>query len=154
MIGRPYAFSPVYNASKAALHAYSDTLRVEISPFGVRVMVIVTGGVKSNLARVDRTLPDGSYYTPLADVYKQRLLLAQRVGIDNEVYAKQVVDRILAQGLFASAMNLLSFGGRSRYMWEGASAPLVWFATNFLPKALLVSLRELLLFRKLLMMST
>jgi 1-acylglycerone phosphate reductase len=30
----PYVFGSVYNASKAALHSFSDTLRVELAPFG------------------------------------------------------------------------------------------------------------------------
>ena len=30
----PYVFGGAYNATKAALHAYSDTLRVEVEPFG------------------------------------------------------------------------------------------------------------------------
>jgi 1-acylglycerone phosphate reductase len=29
----PVPFSSVYNASKAALHAYSNTIRVELAPF-------------------------------------------------------------------------------------------------------------------------
>lgn len=30
----PYVFGSVYNATKAALHQYSNTLRVELAPFG------------------------------------------------------------------------------------------------------------------------
>lgn len=30
----PLAFGSTYNASKAALHAYGNTLRVELAPFG------------------------------------------------------------------------------------------------------------------------
>ncbi|KAI4125356.1 MAG: hypothetical protein LQ347_005399, partial [Umbilicaria vellea] len=56
----PYVFGSVYNASKAALHAYSNTLRVELEPFGVKVMTVVTGGVQSRIARTERWLPQGS----------------------------------------------------------------------------------------------
>lgn len=30
----PFVFGSVYNASKAALHSFSDTLRVELAPYG------------------------------------------------------------------------------------------------------------------------
>lgn len=39
----PYVFASAYGASKAALNAYSRTLRMELRPFGVRVMVSMTG---------------------------------------------------------------------------------------------------------------
>jgi 1-acylglycerone phosphate reductase len=39
----PYVFGSAYNASKAALHAYSSTLRVELEPFGVKVITVITG---------------------------------------------------------------------------------------------------------------
>ncbi|KAJ4287842.1 NADPH-dependent 1-acyl dihydroxyacetone phosphate reductase [Collariella sp. IMI 366227] len=39
----PYAFGSVYCASKGAITAYSRTLRLELKPFGVRVMVAMTG---------------------------------------------------------------------------------------------------------------
>ncbi|KAF4630632.1 hypothetical protein G7Y89_g7506 [Cudoniella acicularis] len=58
----PYVFGAIYNASKAALHAYSNTLRLELEPYNVGVMVVVTGGVKSRIARTKRELPEGSLY--------------------------------------------------------------------------------------------
>ena len=48
----PYVFGSAYNVSKAALPTYSDTLRIELAPFRVKVMVVVAGGVKSNVLRL------------------------------------------------------------------------------------------------------
>lgn len=45
----PLAFSSAYNATKAALHAYGDALKLEMEPLGVQVTTIITGGVKSNI---------------------------------------------------------------------------------------------------------
>jgi 1-acylglycerone phosphate reductase len=56
----PHPFSSVYNASKAAIHAYSDTLRVELAPFDVQVVTVFTGGVSSQIARKHRKLPGDS----------------------------------------------------------------------------------------------
>lgn len=87
----PYVFGSAYNASKAALHAYSDTLRVELKPFEVRVMVIVTGGVTSNIARTHRELPEGSLYVPLDAEYQRRQKHSQEGAMDNTTYAEGVV---------------------------------------------------------------
>lgn len=117
----PYVFGSAYNASKAALHAYSDTLRVELSPFGVHVMTIVTGGVKSNIARVDRVLPDDSVYAPIEDVYQRRLKHSQEVGLANEEYARSVVGEVLRTR-------------KKKWVWQGAKSWVMWWVTSWLPK--------------------
>jgi NAD(P)-dependent dehydrogenase (short-subunit alcohol dehydrogenase family) len=46
--GLPYrAF---YSASKAAVNRYSETLRMEVEPFGVRLVVVEPGEFKTNIA--------------------------------------------------------------------------------------------------------
>ncbi|KAK4634751.1 Short-chain dehydrogenase RED1 [Fulvia fulva] len=117
----PYVFGSVYNASKAALHSYSDTLRVELAPFDVKVVTVVTGGVKSNIARTHRDLPPNSIYLPLSEEYKQRLTHSQAMGIPNEEYARTVVKQVLGNP------------GKTQ-VWAGGSSVLVWFVSNFLPK--------------------
>ncbi|KIW06224.1 uncharacterized protein PV09_02700 [Verruconis gallopava] len=119
----PYVFGSVYNASKAALHQYSNTLRVELAPFGVKVVTIVTGGVKSNIANIDRVLPEDSYYLPIAKEYARRVKHSQEMGIPNEQYAKYVVPKVLKN--------------RSRQIWGGFGAWWIWFASTFLPMSLL-----------------
>jgi len=122
----PYVFGSIYNASKAALHSYSDTLRVELAPFDVRVVTVVTGGVKSNIARTHRTLPQDSIYLPLQDEYERRLTHSQANGMPNEDYARSVVSQVLR------------YPPRDR-IWEGGKSWLVWFAHTFLPKKTMVS---------------
>lgn len=91
----PYVFGSVYNASKAALHSYSATLRLEVEPFDVRVMVVVTGGVKSNIARLDRRLVEGSLYVDVEALYRRRVKHSQEVGVDSVGYAREVVGEAL-----------------------------------------------------------
>ncbi|KAL8744108.1 MAG: hypothetical protein Q9190_003609 [Brigantiaea leucoxantha] len=57
----PFIYGASYNASKAALHHYGNTLRVEMSPFGVRVMNVISGEVSTNILKADsnRNLPPG-----------------------------------------------------------------------------------------------
>ena len=120
----PYAWGAPYNASKAALHAFSDTLRVELAPLGVRVVNVVTGGVKSNIARTHRTLPPDSYNQPIADDYERRLTHSQQVGMDTQQYARSCVRQVLAgDGLLK----------KQRWIWEGKMSWIVWFAWAYLP---------------------
>ncbi|TVY35799.1 Short-chain dehydrogenase, partial [Lachnellula occidentalis] len=59
----------IYTSSKAATHMLSETLRLELEPFSVRVITVVAGIVKSsffaNLGKEDFELPQGSYYKSL-----------------------------------------------------------------------------------------
>lgn len=110
----PYVFGSVYNSSKAALHSYSNTLRVELAPFDVRVVTIVTGGVKSNIARTHRELPGDSIYLPVQKEYEERLVHSQTSSsIPNEKYAATVVKQVL--------------GRPSNHVWAGGRSFLVWF---------------------------
>jgi 1-acylglycerone phosphate reductase len=122
---RPYVFGSAYNASKAALHAYSDTLRVELAPFDVKVVIVVTGGVKSQIARIDRVLNEDSIYLPLEADYIRRTKHSQEVGMPAEKYAKTVVGKLLGWG-------------PPQRIWAGYGVMLVWFASTFLPRSVMV----------------
>lgn len=69
----PYVFSSIYNATKGALHAYSNTLRLELAPFGVQVLLVVTGGVKSRITRTERALAEDSVYLPISAEFARRV---------------------------------------------------------------------------------
>ncbi len=117
----PYVFGSTYNASKAALHAYSDTLRVELAPFDVNVMVVVTGGVQSNITRTHRELPEDSLYHPLAAEYQRRQLHSQEGAMEATVYAAGVVKAALK----AKPANSL---------WRGNQAWNVWLLLTLMPR--------------------
>jgi 1-acylglycerone phosphate reductase len=115
----PYVFGAVYNASKAALHAYSRAIRLELEPFDVRVMVVVTGGVQSNIARTPRTLPEGSLYLPISSDYIRRLTHSQEGAMSHDAYAKGVVAAALKEK-------------PPKWLWRGNKALLIWFVWNYL----------------------
>ncbi|KAI9370212.1 hypothetical protein BJX61DRAFT_101694 [Aspergillus egyptiacus] len=53
----------IYNASKAALMSWSETLRLELQPFNIRVISLVTGSVATNvMSHSDLALPENSLY--------------------------------------------------------------------------------------------
>lgn len=117
----PYVFGSAYNASKAALHAYSDTLRVELAPFGVNVMVVVTGGVKSNISRTHRELPEDSLYHPINTEYQRRQRHSQEGAMEGSVYAEGVVKAALRTK-------------PARALWTGNQAWTVWLLLTLMPK--------------------
>ena len=90
----PYVFGSVYCASKAALHRYTDTLRLELKPFKVRVVNVVTGGVKSQIARTFRMLRRDSIYLPVEKDFEKRLTHSQSLGMETDKYAKSVVSQL------------------------------------------------------------
>ena len=62
-------FAGAYCSSKAAIHSLSDALRMELSPFGIRVVMIQPGGVRSAFgdhAEAAMRLPEDSVFQGMA----------------------------------------------------------------------------------------
>lgn len=124
----PYVFGSIYCSTKGAVASYSRTLRLELQPFGVRVMVAMAGTVKSNIAKNHRVLPPDSLYQRIKDVFEWRLTYSQNnATMRTEVYAKKLVSKAL-QGETPSFLR--SWFGRPDWFWFGGMAPLVWFGNT------------------------
>ena len=74
----PHPMSAAYNASKAAVSQYSNTLRLELEPVNVKVIELVSGRVNTGLITVP-ILDDASIYKPLESALKNR---AKEAGIN------------------------------------------------------------------------
>ncbi|CAI7602979.1 unnamed protein product [Penicillium crustosum] len=125
----PYVFGSVYNASKAALHSFSDTLRVELAPFGVHVTTIVTGGVQSRIARTDRSLQPGSLYSPIESEYLTRVKHSQHNAMPNDAYARNVVSQVLYGSAPWRWLWPWARGGKN-WIWEGRASWLIWMLSG------------------------
>ncbi|KAH9834522.1 NAD-P-binding protein [Rhodofomes roseus] len=121
--------SAAYNASKAALHAYGNTIRVELAPFQLAyadAVQIITGAVKSNIAK-PRSLPSNSLYRPMEKLYQERHLnTSQQNATDTDVYAHEVVSEVLKPNPRA-------------WFWAGARTMSAWVVDTFLPRRTFVS---------------
>ncbi|KAL1988519.1 hypothetical protein VTN96DRAFT_8914 [Rasamsonia emersonii] len=125
----PYVFGSVYNASKAALHSFSDTLRVELAPFGVKVTTVITGGVQSRIARVKRVLPPTSLYRPIEAEYNRRVSHSQEGAMPHDAYARSVVTQVL----YGSAPWRWLWPwaqGSKKWIWEGNRSWIIRFVTG------------------------
>ncbi|KAK0636775.1 acylglycerone-phosphate reductase-like protein [Bombardia bombarda] len=124
----PYVFGSVYCATKGAVVSYSRTLRLELKPFGVRVMVAMTGTVRSQIAsKTHRTLPADSIYQRVKELFETRLTFSQNNGtVNTEDYARQLVSKALKS---ESPLLLRSWFGRPDWFWAGGWAGQTWLAT-------------------------
>jgi NAD(P)-dependent dehydrogenase (short-subunit alcohol dehydrogenase family) len=71
-------FQSAYNASKAAMAIFSDSLRLELEPFGVTVVELKTGAVKTNMIKNQKentpiSLPADSIYAPAKDAVESAM---------------------------------------------------------------------------------
>ncbi|KAI7891884.1 uncharacterized protein EV154DRAFT_587456 [Mucor mucedo] len=89
----------IYASSKAAVHSMSDTLRLELKPFGIEVVVVAPGAITSNFGNAGAklvTVPEDSLYISVAKFIIARATLSQGPGsTPNEVFATHVVKRVL-----------------------------------------------------------
>ncbi|KAH6884480.1 short-chain dehydrogenase [Thelonectria olida] len=98
-------FQGIYNASKAAFAMLSETMRMELSAFGVRVVELKTAGVRTNIitnnnvnTKADK-LPQGSIYEPAREVVEKAMSqegLSDR-GISAEQWAAEVLSLLLSK---------------------------------------------------------
>jgi 1-acylglycerone phosphate reductase len=92
----PLPFNAVYCASKAALYAYSECLRVELAPFDIKVTYIQTGNVKTNIIRERTHLDDHSLWAPISESFEKRQEIAATTGDEPKVFAENLVGRLLS----------------------------------------------------------
>jgi short-subunit dehydrogenase len=92
-------FSGGYCASKAALHSFSDALRMELAPYGIRVVSVQPGGIQSEFGKnsrqsAERIMKPGSWYESLKDSILSRAQLSQEGAIPSDEFARKLVEII------------------------------------------------------------
>ena len=89
-------FAGAYCASKAALHSFTDALRMELQPFGIEVMIIQPGSIKSNfgeasMKRASSNFSKNSWYKSLENSILKRANGSQIVSTPTSVFANKIV---------------------------------------------------------------
>ncbi|KAJ9148542.1 NADPH-dependent 1-acyldihydroxyacetone phosphate reductase [Pleurostoma richardsiae] len=120
----PVVWQCAYNASKAALSQYTNTLRLELKPLGVEVIEVVTGFVCSNILHHGLYAPEGSLYIPIKSAIENIKTNGNAKGMPADVYAKSVVDKLMRQRT-------------SPEIWEGTLAGSLRYLTALLPLPIL-----------------
>jgi 1-acylglycerone phosphate reductase len=123
----PYGISVAtgaYAASKSALSRLNDTWRIELAPFGIRVVELITGLATSNILvelAGKPKLPPNSIYMPI-EAEANKAMSGEGIiekAMPNDVYAKKVVSDLLD-----------SWWGPPIWIWRGTGATVlyyVWF---------------------------
>ncbi|KAK0195943.1 NAD-P-binding protein [Armillaria mellea] len=104
--------------SKAALHAYGNALRVELSPFNIKVVNV---SFLSNMNMLS-PLPNDSHYKSL-----EPIILAKRRAVSQDaITAEQFAKNVVQEALRASPRA---------WVWYGTKAWIVWALDTFLPRS-------------------
>ncbi|KAF9777763.1 hypothetical protein IL306_004331 [Fusarium sp. DS 682] len=114
----PYYFTAQYNATKAAVASYSDTLRLELAPLGIKVITLYMGVVATHITSADKKLlsPD-SLFIDAEDGLRERSRLHLKDGTKPQEFARVVVKDVLKN---KTALT------KGEYIWQGTSAFAVW----------------------------
>jgi 1-acylglycerone phosphate reductase len=123
----PNPMAGIYNASKAAAAMLTDTLRLELAPFNIKVVDLKTGAVKTNFfsnltGGAEPVLPKDSIYMPAREAIEKSMRGEAVAG--DMVSAKKWAEQVVAD-LLAPKPPLR--------VWRGGNAWLIWFVRRFMP---------------------
>jgi NAD(P)-dependent dehydrogenase (short-subunit alcohol dehydrogenase family) len=95
-----------YHATKYAVEALSDALRFEVRPFGIRVVVIEPGPIKTRfgdtaIAAVERVATAGSPYADFNRVLAQRIKEAYEGPMGRLAAGPEAVARVIEKAITA-----------------------------------------------------
>lgn len=108
-------FAGAYCASKAAVHALSDALRMELAPFGIGVMEVQPGAINTSFAKnagaqAELLISEKSPWWPLRDSIRARSQASQ----DKPTPASHFAAQVLHAAQQSTPPRLLRAGNGSR----------------------------------------
>lgn len=118
-------FAGAYCASKAAVHAMSDALRMELAPFGIRVMEVQPGAIASSFGNnashsAEQLVSEKSPWWPL----RKAVLARANASQQDSTPATQFAQELLAAAQRAHPPRMIRIGKSStRYPLMAALLP-------------------------------
>jgi NAD(P)-dependent dehydrogenase (short-subunit alcohol dehydrogenase family) len=113
-----------YHATKFALEGFSDCLRMELAPFGIEVIVIEPGAIRTEWSQIAldslHQASGHTAYAPQAEEKRAMFLAAAGSGSDPDVVAREIIKAIR------------SSHPKTRYVVGAFAKPLVFIST-FMP---------------------
>jgi len=129
----PTPFNGLYCASKAALHSLTETLHMELAPFGIKALLVLPASVKSNIAQNHSKvfqLPPNSIYKSYIDRIVARMYMSQSEGtMPTATFAKHVVEKALMK-----SPPLYYRGGAMIWRWVLLAWLPRWYALRLIWK--------------------
>ncbi|KAJ5591557.1 uncharacterized protein N7459_001926 [Penicillium hispanicum] len=120
-------FMSVYNASKAALTMFGETLRLEMLPLGIQVLTVITGAIDTNIMK-NGSVPILQPSLPYSKAQAKIAMLASGTDgvkrMKSEEFAEKVVHDVL-------------HGAGTGKVWRGASASMTRVVSLFMPSWIL-----------------
>jgi len=96
----PTPWGGAYAATKSSVRSISESLYMECAPFGISVVHLSPGGIKSNISVNSGpkfSLSLDSFYTPWLDSILRRIGMSQKGGaMRTEEFARRVVKAVLS----------------------------------------------------------
>jgi len=113
-----------YSATKFAVHAFTQSMRMELAPYGIKVVLILPGAIKSNIGNnniaTNVDIPSNTMFTQFIDAINRRAMISQEPGATpTSDFAKVVVGKLLQPN-------------PPRDIWYGVNSTLFWIV-SFLP---------------------
>ncbi|MDO9322890.1 MAG: SDR family oxidoreductase [Pseudomonas sp.] len=110
-------FAGAYCASKAAVHALSDALRMELAPFAIEVMEIQPGAIASSFGanasqQAEQLIDEASPWWPIRDGIRARANASQDHPTPAEHFARQVLAAVQSK----KRPGLVRIGNGSRIL--------------------------------------
>ncbi|RLP55627.1 MAG: SDR family oxidoreductase [Ketobacter sp.] len=109
-------FSGAYCATKSAVHALSDALRMELAPFNIHVMTVQPGAIESDFgqnaeASLKRTFSAHSKYSSIKEHIEKRARASQNNPTPTSVFVSDLLNEM--QKPHPAAVKKIGNGSRS-----------------------------------------